>query len=269
MTDKTVLITGSTDGIGKLTAHELASRGARVLVHGRDRPKTEHVAKDLRTSTGNGRAECYLADFSSLDNVRMLAREVSKQHDELDVLINNAGIGFGSERQTSEEGYELRFTVNYLAPFLLTHLLLPSLRKASPSRVVNVSSAGQYPIDFNDLMLENHYSPQRAYGQSKLALIMFTFDLGDRLRDDHVTVNSLHPGTFLDTKMVRNAGITPRGKAEDGAHAVVKLASAPDLQDVTGKYFDRRRESKAIAQAYDTHARKKLWEISEKLTGLA
>jgi NAD(P)-dependent dehydrogenase (short-subunit alcohol dehydrogenase family) len=169
----------------------------------------------------------------------------------------------------SADGYELRFAVNYLAPFLLTQLLLPGLRKSAPARIVNVSSAGQHPIDFNDVMLENDFDGMRAYCQSKLALIMFTIDLAAQVKPDQITVNCLHPGTYLDTNMVRRAGVTPWGEPQSGADAEVFLAVSSDVEDITGKYFNVKTEARANAQAYDATARKTLWDLSLRLTGLS
>ena len=266
--NQTILITGATDGIGKITARKLADRGARLLVHGRNAAKLDQVEDDLRQVTGNQKVETYLADFASLEQVRLLAQKVKADHDELDVLINNAGLGFSDERQESEDGYELRFAVNYLAPFLLTHLLLPLVDAGAPSRIVNVSSAGQQAIDFDDVMLEQNYEAWQAYRQSKLALIMFTFELAEKLKDRDITVNSLHPGTFLDTKMVREADIKPLGTAEAGAEAEVYLATSPELDQVSGEYFDQMSKAQALDQAYDADARRKLWELSKAWTGL-
>lgn len=268
VTDQTILITGATDGIGEITAKKLAAGGSRLLMHGRNPEKLERVSKDIQEATGNDRIETYLADFSALANVRQLAEKVLANHNRLDVLINNAGLGFDDERQLSDDGYELRFAVNYLAPFLLTHLLLPALKEAAPSRIVNVSSAGQHPIDFDDVMLENSYTATRAYRQSKLALIMFTIDLAERLEDDNITVNSLHPGTYLNTKMVREADITPLGDPETGAEAEAYLATAPELKNVTGKYFDKKQTTQALDQVYKIEARQKLWRLSKEWTGL-
>lgn len=265
--EQTILVTGSTDGIGKLTALRLAEKGAQVLVHGRNKEKTAGVVEELRAKTGNKSVEGLIADFSSLAEVRRLAEKILEGYATLDVLINNAGIGFVDPRR-SKDGYELRFAVNYLAPFLLTHLLLPALKNAAPSRIVNVSSAGQYPIDFDDLMLEKNFNPGRAYSQSKLALIMFTFDLAEKIKDENITVNSLHPGTYLNTKMVRESGIDPLGKPQDGADAEVFLAVSESLEGVTGRYFNVKAEAKADAQAYNSQARKRLWDLSLQLTNL-
>jgi NAD(P)-dependent dehydrogenase (short-subunit alcohol dehydrogenase family) len=207
--EQIILVTGSTDGIGKLAARDLAKRGATVILHGRDLKKGEAVLDEIREDTGNHRLSFHLADFSSLSEVRRLADEIEAGFPALDVLINNAGVGIGKpdekKRMLSRDGYELRFAVNYLAPFFLTQLLLPSLRKASPSRIVNVSSAAQSAIDFDDLMIEDGYDPMEAYSRSKLALAMFTFELAERVQDEKITVNCLHPGSLLDTKMVRES----------------------------------------------------------------
>lgn len=267
----TVLVTGSTDGIGKRTALDLAWMGSRVLVHGRSRERGERTLREIRETTGSGKLEYYNADFSSLAEVRRLAAEVSEDHPRLDVLINNAGIGSGGSghrREVSADGYELRFMVNYLAPFLLTRLLLPTLKRSAPSRIVNVSSLGQSPLDLDDLMLERHYSGWEAYARSKLALVMFTFDLAEKLRGEGVTVNALHPGSLLDTKMVREAFGRSRGDVQQGVDAVIYLATSPEVEGVTGRFFDQKRESRAIRQAYDREVRMRLNKASRVLTGL-
>jgi NAD(P)-dependent dehydrogenase (short-subunit alcohol dehydrogenase family) len=265
--NQTILITGSTDGIGKLTALKLAKQQVHVLIHGRNKEKVDHVVKELKDASSNKNIEGFTADLSSLDEVRRLAIEVLEKHKGIDVLINNAGVG-SADPKYSKDAYELRFAVNYLAPFLLTHLLLPALRKAAPSRIVNIGSAGQSAINFEDIMLEKNFSGGTAYTQSKLALIMFTIDLAEQLKNENITVNSLHPGTYLDTNMVRRSGTEPWGRPETGADAEVFLAVSPELDDVTGKYFNVKTEARAHAQAYDAKAREKLWELSMELTGL-
>jgi len=265
--DQTIFITGATDGIGKLTALELAKQQAHLLIHGRDEKKVASVIDEIKNTTTNKNIEGFIADLSSLAEVRNLADEVLGKYDKLDVLINNAGAGTADKRY-SKDGTELRLAVNYLAPFLLTHLLLPALQNAAPSRIVNVSSAGQSPVNFEDIMLEKNFNGGTAYTQSKLALIMFTIDLAEQLKNENITVNSLHPGTYLDTNMVRRSGVEPWGKPETGADAEVYLAVSPQLEGVTGKYFNVKSESKAHSQAYDANARKKLWELSMQLTGL-
>jgi NAD(P)-dependent dehydrogenase (short-subunit alcohol dehydrogenase family) len=258
---QTILVTGSTDGLGRATARELAARGATVIVHGRDRERAESVAREL------GGAPVVVADLASLDQVRRLARDVEAATDRLDVLVNNAGVG-GFERRESRDGVELHFAVNHLAHFLLTMELLPLLRRSAPARIVNVSSVGQAPIDFDDPMLERGYEPFRAYAQSKLAQVMFTIDLAERLEGDGVTVNAVHPASLMDTKMVRRTFGRPRTSVDEGVEAVVHLVMAPDLDGVTGRYFDGTHESTPHEQAQDPEARRRLWELSERLAGL-
>lgn len=266
---KTALVTGSTDGVGRLVAKRLGEMGAHVLVHGRNRDRGERLVAEIEA--GGGRAELLLADLAALSEVRALAEAVRRRTDRLDILINNAGIGTGrpgAPRETSADGHELRFAVNYLAGFLLTHLLLPLLKKSAPARIVNVASAGQQPIDFADVMLERGYSGARAYCQSKLAQIMFTFDLAEDLRGSGVTVNALHPATYMDTTMVRRAGVTPISTVEEGAEAILYLATSPALEGRSGLYFDGLREARAHPQAYDAEARRRLKALSLQLTGL-
>jgi NAD(P)-dependent dehydrogenase (short-subunit alcohol dehydrogenase family) len=204
--------------------------------------------------------------------VRRLADEVQRDHDALDVLVSNAGIGTtlpgDGARMESADGYELRFAVNYLAGFLLTRLLEPLLKAAAPARIVNVASAGQMPIDFDDVMLAHGYSGTRAYCQSKLAQVMATFDLAERLRDGGVTANALHPATYMPTKIVLDARGSALSTLEEGVEATARLAADPDLDGVTGRYFNGTQEAQADAQAYDADARRRLWELSERLTGL-
>jgi len=264
--EATILVTGATDGLGKCVAFELAADGATVLLHGRSSERLEATLEEAREETGSEKLGSYLADLSSLGEVRALAEQVLTEQDRLDVLINNAGVIAG-ERWESEDGYELTFAVNYLAHFLLTHLLLPLLRDCSPARVVNVASAGQSPIDFEDVMLERGYGGMKAYTQSKLAQVMFTFELAERLGGSGVTVNALHPASLMDTKMVLEAFGRSMSTVEEGAEATVRLATSPELEGVTGRYFDGTREGRAERQAYDEEARKRLWALSEDLCG--
>jgi NAD(P)-dependent dehydrogenase (short-subunit alcohol dehydrogenase family) len=269
---QTILITGATDGLGRGVATELAGRGATVLVHGRDPDRIERTIAEIREATGSERVRGYRADLASLAQVRSLADEVSEENEQLHGLVNNAGLGTaepgGGERMESEDGYELRFAVNYLAGFLLTRLLEPMLIRSAPARIVNVSSAGQASIDFDDVMLEHRYDGLQAYCQSKLAQVMFTLDEAERLREHGVTVNCLHPSTYMPTKMVAAAGVRPASTLEDGIRPTVRLIADPDLDLTTGAYFDREHESAAHSQAYDERARQRLWELSEELTGL-
>ena len=265
---KTILVTGSTDGVGRWVAQRLAADGARVLVHGRDRKRGEALIETI--AKGGGAATFVPADLSSLANVRDLADAVQRETDSLDVLVNNAGIGTaGNAREVSADGFELRFAVNYLAGFLLTRLLLPLLEKRAPSRIVNVASAGQQAIDFDDVMLTRGYSGVRAYCQSKLAQILFTIDLAEELKDRAVTVNALHPATYMDTTMVRLSGARPMSTVEEGGEAILALAASPGLEGRTGLYFSGRREAHADPQAYDPTARRRLRRVSFEFVGLA
>jgi NAD(P)-dependent dehydrogenase (short-subunit alcohol dehydrogenase family) len=261
------LITGSTDGVGRAVAMKLGAAGARVLVHGRDQDRGQHVTAEIKRAGGS--AAFLAADLASLAEVRRLADAVRQSETRLDILINNAGIGTaGASRQISADGHELRFAVNYLAGFALTHLLLPLIRSSAPARIVNVASAGQQAIDFDDVMLTRGYSGRRAYCQSKLAQIMFTIDLGRELAGSGVTVTALHPATYMDTSMVRRAGVTPMSSVEEGAEAILNLAVSPGIEGRGGRYFNGLREARADAQAYDDEARRRLKAISVELTGL-
>jgi NAD(P)-dependent dehydrogenase (short-subunit alcohol dehydrogenase family) len=265
---KTVLITGSTDGVGRYVAERLAAQGWRVIVHGRDRARGEAVVE--RITQEGGEASFLAADLSSLAEVRSLADAVQRVGDGLDALVNNAGIGTsGAQRELSADGFELRFAVNYLAGFLLTRLILPMLASRESARVVNVSSAGQQAIDFSDVMLTRGYSGVRAYRQSKLAQILFTFDLAEELAGQNIAVNCLHPATYMDTTMVRLSGAQPISTVEQGGEAILQLVDGPALAGRTGLYFNGMRESRADPQAYDEEARRRLRALSFDLAGLA
>jgi NAD(P)-dependent dehydrogenase (short-subunit alcohol dehydrogenase family) len=249
-------------------ARQLGASGLRVLVHGRDQERGARVVHDIRQA--GGEAAFLAADLASLAEVRRLAEAVRAETDRLCLLINNAGVGSaGPGRQVSADGHELRFAVNYLAGFLLTRLLLDLLRSNAPARIVNVASAGQQAIEFDDVMLTRGYSGSRAYRQSKLAQILFTVDLAAELDGADVTVNALHPATYMNTTMVRLAGVTPWSTVEQGAEAILNLAAAPALAGRSGLYFDGLRETRADAQAYDPDARARLRALSFALTGLA
>jgi len=265
---QTVLVTGATDGLGREVARELAQRGARVLLHGRDEQRAEDSRRAIAEATGSDRIDVLIADLSSLAEVRDLARQVGEATDALHALVNNAGVA-GPPRTETEDGHELHLAVNYLSHFLLTHELLPLLERSAPARIVNVASIGQAPIDFEDPMLERGYDPMRAYSQSKLAQISSTFELAERLGESGVTVNALHPATLMDTKMVREYFGMPRTSVDEGTEATLPLLIDPGLDGVTGRYLDGLRESSAHPQAYDLEARGRLWELSERLTGVS
>jgi NAD(P)-dependent dehydrogenase (short-subunit alcohol dehydrogenase family) len=273
MPGRTVLVTGATDGLGKALAAELAAAASTVLVHGRDDSRGERTIAEIRERTGSDDLRWYRADLASLAEVRDLAEVLAAEHERLDVLVNNAGIGAtlpgDGRRRESADGVELRFAVNYLAPFLLTRMLLPRLVDSAPARIVNVASAGQAPIDFGDVMLERPYDGIQAYCQSKLALVMLTLDLAEELRDRGVTANCLHPGTYMPTKMVTHAGVSPIDSLETGVRATMNLVASPELSHVSGRYFDRLTEARGHPQAYDPAARSRLRDLSERLIASA
>ena len=258
-------ITGSTSGLGRATAVALGDRGWHVIVHGRDVERGRAVAAEIED--GPGSATFYAADLASVEETARLAQAVARDFQRLDVLVNNAGIWLAGDdrRRTSADGFELSFHVNYLAGYQLTHALLPLLEASRPSRVVNVASVAQNEIDFDDVMLERGYSGGRAYGQSKLAQILFTFDLAAALEGRGVSVNALHPATLMDTRMVREAGVRPRASVEEGRDAVLRLVLDPGVG--TGGYFDGEEPARAHPQAYDEEARARLRALTEELLG--
>jgi NAD(P)-dependent dehydrogenase (short-subunit alcohol dehydrogenase family) len=265
---QTILVTGATDGLGRALAADLAGRGATVLLHGRDEGRGQAALEEVRRKSGSDRLDWYRADLSSLEQVRGLAEQVRRGRPELHALVNNAGIGTtvpgGGARQESADGHELRFAVNYLAGYLLGRLLQPMLVASAPARIVNVSSIGQAPIDFDDVMLTRRYDPRQAYCQAKLAQVMMTIDWAEELAGRGVTVNALHPATFMPTKIVPS----PISGLEEGVEATARLVADPDLDQVSGRFFNGQREARAEAQAYDATARRRLRELSDELTGL-
>jgi NAD(P)-dependent dehydrogenase (short-subunit alcohol dehydrogenase family) len=266
---KTALITGATDGVGRVVAKRLAADGWRVLAHGRSVQRGQSLVREIEVA--GGKATFLRADLAALAEVRRLADTVKKETDSLPLLINNAGVGSVGEtrgRQESADGHELRFAVNYLAGFLLTRLLLPLVKASAPARIVNVSSAGQQAIDFDDVMLTRGYSGVRAYCQSKLAQVLFTIDLAEELRGSGNSVNCLHPSTYMDTTMVRQSGNTPMSSVETGADAILQLAVSPGLDGRSGLYFNVMNEARPDAQANDPKARAQLRKLSLALTGL-
>ncbi|MEW5421927.1 SDR family NAD(P)-dependent oxidoreductase [Amorphus sp. 3PC139-8] len=269
--DRTILVTGSTQGLGRRVVEGLAQPGMRILVHGRNASRGAEVVSALQRE---GASATFLeADLASLEEARRLADAVHKECTHLDVLINNAGISKpDGPRRESVDRFEMHFAINYLASFLLTERLLPLLRAGAgeePARIVHVASAGQSPIDFDDVMLEQGYHGFRAYGQSKVAQIMHTLDLAEALDPHEVVANALHPGTHMDTAMVRDAGISPSGSVDAGAAAVIALAAGENHRTTSGRYFNGRHEARATAQVYDAAARDRLRALSRKMTGLA
>lgn len=265
---RTILVTGSTRGMGHRLARELAADGDSLLLHGRDRTRVGHAVAELRRAVPSANVRGMAADLADLEEVHGLADTLLHEGGRLDVLVNNAAVGGGPDRtrrQVSAQGLELRFAVNYLAPLVLTRRLFPLLEASAPARVVNVASAGQEPLDFDDLMMERHYDGLLAYCRSKLALIMATFDLAAEEKADLVTVNAVHPAALMDTDMVRQISMAPQSDVEDGVRAVRRLIDDPELEGVTGRYFHRFTEAEAHSQAYDPQARARLARMTARL----
>jgi NAD(P)-dependent dehydrogenase (short-subunit alcohol dehydrogenase family) len=251
MEGKVVLVTGSTDGIGQWTAQELARKGARVLVHGRSREKAERACEQIRQATGSTRVEPVLADLSEMEAVRGLARQVEERTDVLHALVHNAGV-FMHERRLTPDGFETTFAVNHLAPFLLTHLLKPLLEKGAPSRVVVVASIAHQRgrIDFDNLQGERGFSGYGAYAASKLANVLYAEELAERWAPLRITANSLHPGV-ISTKLLKEGFGSTGDTVEEGARTSVYLASSPEVEGVSGRYFVKCREAPTVPQAVD------------------
>jgi NAD(P)-dependent dehydrogenase (short-subunit alcohol dehydrogenase family) len=271
MSPRTILITGTSQGLGRGIAFALAEQGHTVLLHGRDRTRLDAVASEVRDTVSGASVRTYLADLADLDQVHDMAARIRAAEPRLDVLVNNAVAGGGAEplrREVSRQGHELRFAVNHLAPYALTRDLLPLLTASAPARVVNVASVGQEAVDFDDVMLERGYEGLRAYCRSKLAMIMATFELAAELKGTSVTVNTLHPAHLMDTAGVRAYGLTPVTGIEEGVRPTVRLVLDPDLEDTTGRYFDQFTDTRAHEQAYDTEARKRLMELTHRLLDL-
>jgi len=279
MNGRTCVVTGATSGIGRAAALELARGGARVVVVARDAGRGRETVSEIERSAGKGRAVLLVADLASQSEVRRLASEVSQAAPRLDVLVNNAG-AIHMERRVSPDGHEATFAVNHLAGFLLTNLLLPHLRASAPARVVNVASAAHLGghIDFDDLMGEKAYGGWKAYAQSKLANVLFTYELTRRLGTGGVSANCLHPGVVATGFGKNGNGLLSLGvriaapfflSARKGAATAVYLASSPEVEGVTGKYFAKCRPAASSAESRDPEVARRLWEVSERLTGLA
>ena len=271
MSGPIVLVTGSTDGIGKATARKLADRGAEVILHGRDQEKGARVIREIEKETGRRGLSLITADLSLQKNVIRLAEQVSSHYERLDVLINNAGT-FEPTRRLTSDGVEMTLAVDYLAPFLITRHLLPLLKKSSPSRVVNVASMAHRDvrtIDWENLMGEKSYDPYDAYSLSKFAVVTFTYALSRKITSTDITVNCLHPGV-VDTKMLRKGfpGIWGKPPSE-GAETSLFLALSPEVEGLTGMYFEESREpGRSSSLTYDREVQERLWDIADKLTGL-
>ena len=269
MVGKAVLITGSTDGLGREVAIRLGMLGAHVLVHGRNAQRGAEVVETINNSAGS--AQFYQADFGTLINVRELADAVKRDHRKLHLLINNAGLGSGfagGQRRVSQDGYELVMQVNYLAHYLLTDLLLPLLKDGAPSRILNVASRAQSPVNFGDIMLENYFSGRATYHRSKLAQVMHAFHYSELLQNTGVTFNALHPASMMDTTMVAQMEGPARTTVDEGAKAVMKLAVSPAIEGRSGLYFEGQNDGHANAQAYDEVARRQLDTLTRELVGL-
>jgi retinol dehydrogenase 14 len=278
MAGRTVLVTGGSGGIGRATALGLARMGAHVAIAGRDRGRTEGAAGELRAA-GGGRVDMFVADLSSQSQVRRLAEEALQRLSRIDVLVNNVG-GHWNTRHVTADGLERTFALNHLAPFLLTNLLLDRLQQSVPARVVTVSSNAhaQGRIDFDDLQGERSYSGARAYSQSKLANVLFTYELARRLPATSVTANALHPGVTRTSFGAEDPGgvqrllvplMRPFMKAPaQGAATSIHLASAPDLEQVTGRYFANSKPKRSSKRSYDEAAAARLWRVSADLVGL-
>ena len=262
----TILITGATDGLGQFTAERFAQQGAKVLLHGRNEEKGQKILKQIEESTGNQKLTYFNGDFSSLHAVNQLAEDIVASGAQLDISINNAGIGGGPEtkekRETSQDGFELRWQVNYLAQVLLTEKLLPVIKEGA--RIINVASTAQKEIDFDDLNMKKTYDGYLAYARSKLALIMYTFDLPSKLEDKHITVNAIHPSTLMDTSMVADHFGSSLSTIKEGYEAIEFLANSSELEDETGTYFKEKTPSKAHSQAYDSKAREQLQDATNE-----
>jgi NAD(P)-dependent dehydrogenase (short-subunit alcohol dehydrogenase family) len=278
MGGKVILITGGTSGIGKAAATALAGMGATVVITGRNEERGKRALQEVREESGNDGVELILADLTVQDEVRRLAEELRERHNQLEVLVNNAGLVL-SERTETPDGIETQLAINHLAPFLLTNLLLDLLKESAPSRIVTVSSDAHRwaKIDLDDLQSRKRYRGMQVYGKTKLANIMFTYELAERLEGTGVTANCMHPGG-VNTNFGNNQGgpmnllfrlFKPFMRSpEQGADTLIYLASSPEVEGMTGKYLADRKVKAASDAAYDETTRKRLWEASEELTGL-
>ncbi len=279
MDGKICVITGATSGIGRETALDLAQKGARLVLACRNVDKGKTVAQSMRSKSGNGQIDVSHCDLASLDSVRNFINDFKRRYERLDVLINNAGL-FSLRRQTTMDGFELTFGTNHLGPFLLTYLLLDVLKKSAPARIVTVASAAHYrgSMNFNDLQSKTDYNGFRVYCNSKLANVLFTYELARRAQDTKITVNCLHPGVIATdlwpTDKWYLASIVPIARffmksSKKGAQTSIHLACSPALAQVSGKYFDEDQSEKTSSDvSYNLEWQKKLWQVSEQLCQL-
>jgi len=276
---KVCLITGANSGIGYQTALALAKMGAQIVMVSRSRAKGEAAQAALKAQSGNQLVDLLIADFSVQQSIRSLAEAFKAKYSRLDVLVNNAGGAVG-KRELTAEGYEMNFAVNHLGYFLLTNLLLDALKASAPARIVNVASSAEAfgTINFDDLMLEKHFTAMHAYGQSKAANIIFTYELAKKLAGTGITVNSVHPGVVRTNFGAQSGGFfrifTTVARpfflsSEQGAQTLIYLATSPDVEGVTGQYFTKKRPIKSSKQTYDPAVQQRLWQVSAQLTGLA
>ena len=264
---KTALVTGSTDGLGREVARELAASGAHVIIHGRNAERGRALVDEI-TKQGKGSARFIAADFASLAAGRKFADSIAKLYPRIDLLVNNAGISLprGESRRTSVDGHELHFAVNYLPGWILVHRLRPALQAAAPSRVINVASRAQSPIDFSDVMLEKPGAFNRGYGQSKLAQITMSVELAPDFQKSGITMVSLHPASMMNTAMVRGLGVEPRSTVDEGLTAVMNLVTMRTLEP--GAYYNGTQPATPHPQSQDTAARAQLRALSARLTNV-
>jgi retinol dehydrogenase 12 len=274
--DAVMIVTGATNGIGLVTARELARTGATVVLVGRNHQRIDDALAYIRTETPDARLESFVADLSRISEVQLLAQHIAHSFERVDVIVNNAG-AFFQDRQLSADGIEMTFALNHMAPFVLSNLLLNQVRASAPARIINVSSAAHHGarIDFDDIQLSKRYSGWKAYAQSKLANVLFSYELADRLQDADISVNALHPG-FVNTGFAKGPqslfttifgmmqnyfAISP----DQGAQTTLYLATNQDTQSVTGRYFVNSKPVPSSRASYDYTARRRLWDLSTKL----